>query len=497
MKELPPARERVSGIRMLPGSFPEALMAALVKVARRRGTELYAVGGTVRDWLLSRSSHDLDLTVARNAEEFCRDLIGELGGGTFVRLGTADEEAARVVWKGLDVDVSAFRGGAERLADDLRLRDFSINSLAVDLVALMDDRDHADLIDPMSGLEDLECGVLRHCPGAFTADPLRLLRAYRFMATLGFTVDEATRKAIGDNSEHISRVAAERIRYELELIIRTEQSAEILWQMHGAGLLQRILPELYAGMGVEQPGFHHLDVFHHNFQVLREMEQLLSAAESVYPENAEEITAYLAGRHVRGCLKWAALLHDIGKPEAAGRAAGDAGRVTFYGHDEIGRRQFEGYARRLKWSNEERERTGSLIAMHMHPFHLCNVQREQRLSRRAAMKLCRRAGENLPGLFLLAMADSLASRGELKPERMEEELVKLYREVAAINKEHIRPALCGPPLLGGRDLIDQCGLEPGPVFSLILEELQALQVEGEVTTRKEALDWVAGFVKKQ
>lgn len=497
MKEIPPVRNRLTGMRSLLNCFPEQLMGALLKVAGKRATQLYVVGGTVRDWLLGRIPHDLDLTVPREAEGFCRDLIGELGGGTFVRLGTPGEEAGRVVWRGLDVDISAFRGSAEQLVEDLGLRDFSINSLAVDLAALMGDRDVdlIDAIDPMGGLHDLECGVLRHCPGAFTADPLRLLRAYRFMATLGFALDGATQQAINEDAEKIVRVAAERVRYELDLIMRTEHSAEVLWQMHEAGLLHHILPELYAGRGVEQPDFHHLDVFHHSFQALRELEQLLGAAKSVYPESAEDIAAYLAGNHVRGCLKWAALLHDIGKPATVGQAAGDGGRVTFYGHDAIGRKLFDGIARRLKWSNEERERTGSLIAMHMHPFHLCNVRREQGLSIRAAMKLCRRAGENLPGLFLLAMSDSLASRGELKPEKMEDELVELYREVAAIDAEHIRPALCGPPLLGGRDLIDHCGLEPGPIFSIILKELQALQIEGEVTTREEALAWVNGYQK--
>ena len=497
MNEITIVREQLAGIHRLPDCFPKELMKSLVKVAQKRGTRLYIVGGTVRDWLLGRISHDLDLTVPRKAEDFCRDLIGELGGGTFVQLGTAEEEAARVVWRGLDVDVSAFRGGAEKLTEDLGLRDFSINGLAVDLAALLGGREYAGLIDPMGGLHDLEGGVLRHCPDAFTADPLRLLRAYRFMATLDFTLDGATRKAINDEAGAIVKVAAERVRYELDLIMQTERSAEVLWQMHEAGLLRHILPELYAGWGVEQPEFHHLDVFHHSFQALRELEQLLDAAETVYPGSAEEIAAYLGGNHIQSCLKWAALLHDIGKPATMGQAAGDGGRVTFYGHDEIGRKLFDGSARRLKWSNEERERTGSLIAMHMHPFHLCNVRREQGLSIRAAMKLCRRAGENLPGLFLLAMSDSLASRGRLKPEKMEDELVELYREVAVINAERIRPALCGPPLLGGRDLIDHFRLEPGPIFSLILKELQAVQIEGEVTTREEALVWVDEFVKKQ
>lgn len=487
---------RLADIRGLTECFPAPLLRSLVQVARRRGDTLYLVGGTVRDWLLGRTTHDLDLTVASGAEEFCRELIAELGGGAFVQLGTPDEEAARVVWKGVDVDISAFRGGASQLAHDLALRDFSINSLAVDFVSLMRGDAAPDLIDPMGGLNDLERGLLCHCPGAFQADPLRLLRGYRFMATLGFELVEATRTAISDSAGEIGRVAAERVRYELDLIIQTDRGAQVLWQMHEAGLLRYILPELYAGEGVKQPDFHHLDVFQHNFQALREMERLLAASEAPYSQEADEIQPYLADTRVRVCLKWAALFHDIGKPAAETSPATDEDRVTFYGHDEIGRKMFDGLARRLKWSNEERERTGHLIAMHMHPFHLCNVRREQKLTVRAALKLCRRAGNELPGLFLLAMSDSLASRGALKPEDMEGELVDLYNEVMAINRAHIRPALSGPPLLGGRDLIEHCGLRPGPIFSIILDELQALQIEGTLTSRQEALDWVERFVRE-
>lgn len=490
-------QSRIAALQSLASCFPPQLMQGLVKVARSRSTRIFLVGGTVRDWLLGRIPHDLDMTVANGAEGFCRELIRELGGGTYVQLGTPDEEAARVVWHGLDVDISAFRGGASCLAEDLALRDFSINSLAVDLAALMDETDGVALIDPMAGLHDLEHGVVRHCPRSFQDDPLRLLRAYRFMATLGFVLADKTREAISDCAGEIAGVAAERVHYELGLVMQAEQSADVFWQMHESGLLRHILPELYAGEGVCQPDFHHLDVFHHNFQALREMEHLLSRAETVYPQRAADIETYLAGRHVRCCLKWAALLHDLGKPAAEGISVTDAARVTFYGHDEIGRKQFELLARRLKWSNKERERTGNLIAMHMHPFHLCGVRREHRLSARAAMKLCRRAGDDLPGLFLLAMSDSLASRGALKPEDMEEQLVALYSEVAEIYDEHIRPTLSGPPLLGGKDLIEHFRLEPGPIFSTILDELVALQVEGLVTTREEALAWVGRFLKEQ
>ena len=133
----------------------------------------------------------------------------------------------------------------------------------------------------------------------------------------------------------------------------------------------------------------------------------------------------------------------------------------------------------------------------MHPFHLCNVQREETISKRAALKLCRRAGNSLTGLFLLAMSDSLASRGEKKPEHMEEELVTLFNAVQKIYDENIAPVLDGPRLLSGKDLIEEYKLAPGPFFSEILDELETARVEGKVVDRQTALDWVKEFLQEK
>lgn len=480
----------------LPACFPQQVISALVRVAAARLTDIYLVGGVVRDWLLGRSPGDLDLTVPADAAGFCRDLVRELGGGALVDLGGPQEDAARIVWRGQEIDVTAFRGGGGRLLDDLALRDFTVNSMAVSLLSLVSPQEKIRLIDPLGGFDDLASRVLRACPRAFRDDPLRLLRAFRFMATLELEPEPETLQAIEKHAAKIERVAAERIRYELDLIIESPRGCAALRASHQAGLLRQVLPELYAGDGVEQPEFHHLDVFKHNLQTLAELEWLMESPQRAYPDGGEQMCEYLARPHVGRCLKWAALLHDIGKPAAMQKPLTPLSRVTFYGHDESGRELFEMIARRLRWSNDDRRRTGTLIAMHMHPFHLCTVRQSRQLTRRAALKLCRKAGDHLPGLFLLAMADSLASRGALKPEDMEKQLVRLYREVLAIYEANIRPALSGKRLLTGGDLIETFRLTPGPIFAEILEELEAAQVEGEVANREQALAWVAAYLQK-
>ena len=484
---------RRSSLAGLLGSWPAEIGNALRRLAAGAG-EIFISGGTVRDRLLGLIAGDLDLTVKRDAVGCCRALIGLLGGGAFVELGRTGEDVGRVVWRELTVDIAGFRGGARTIAEDLCRRDFTVNAMAVPLSSLADGR-NPDLIDPLNGCEDLRQGLLRACPGgAFVDDPLRMLRGFRFQATLGFVFDEATLAGIGRHAGLIAGPAAERISYELALVMDSDRACPVFRAMDAVGLLCHIIPELSAGLGVEQPEFHHLDVHAHSFAAFEQMEAIISSPGRYYPHAAGRLADYLAVGLQRRCLKWAALCHDIGKP-ATRKIAGDrSGRVTFYNHDETGRDIFQHFAERLKWSKEERERTAGLIGMHMHPFHLCNVRRREALSKRAVLKLCQRAGADLDGLFLLAMADSLASRGEKKPPRMEEELVALFAEVLMILEEDIRPVADGPPLLTGGDLIGELGLEPGPIFSVILRELEALRVEGRITGREQALEWVGAFL---
>jgi len=204
---------------------------------------------------------------------------------------------------------------------------------------------------------------------------------------------------------------------------------------------------------------------------------------------------YLARPGMVEVLKWGAFLHDLGKPATRKVREDKGGRITFYNHDEVGQKLVQELGRELRWSNEKRDRVASLTAMHMHPFHLCNVRRTQSLSKKACLKLAKRAGDDLIGLFFLAMADSLAGKGDLKPTAMEDELGVLLCEVLETYSKNIEPALYGPRLLTGKDLIDIFSLKPGPDFSRILDELQEAQVEGEVTDRPQALLWVEGKLK--
>jgi poly(A) polymerase len=481
-------------------NYHAELLQALVRTAGKNDARMYLVGGTVRDCLLGLVSHDLDLAVYGDVLLTAKILQRELGGGTLVDLSGPDDQAIRIVWRGEQVDLAAFRAGSQSIEEDLCLRDFTINAMAVDFSELAGRVRPPRLLDPTGGLEDLREGWVRHCSGAFVADPVRMLRGYRLCATLGFQLEEGTKEAISRRAPLIVNVAAERICYELKLIFDSARTTKTLREMAETELLRQLLPELYRAEGVQQPEFHHLDVFDHCFQALQMMEEILADPGHFFPGHGQEIIGYLEeeGRErVVRCLKWAALLHDIGKPATKEIRADKDGRVTFYNHDEVGRELFKQFANRSKWSKTDTDLVGDLIAMHMHPFHLCNVQREGEVSKRAALKLCRRAENRLTGLFLLAMSDSLASLGEKKPERMEEELVSLFETVRKMYDENIASVLHGPRLLTGKDLIDECSLTPGPLFSEIMEELETARVEGDVVDRKTAFAWVNEFLQER
>lgn len=473
------------------GKTPAPVRRALLGMALGGTDNLYLVGGTVRDWLLGREAADLDVSCAAPAHEMVGRLRRELGGGTIVDLSAAGDETLRLVWRGFQVDVASFRAGTTSIEGDLCLRDFTVNAMAVALRGVAESRPPA-VIDPAGGLADLRQRRLRHLPGAFEADPLRLLRGYRLAATLGFDLDDATRGEVAAKAAMIRTVAAERVTVELRGIFASPATSATVKAMEDDRLLPHLFAELCLGRGIEQPGFHHLDVFGHSLLALAKMEEILAHPGRFFPGQEERIAQYLGqGPAVAARLKWAALLHDLGKPATRSLPADDLGRVTFHGHDQEGERLLARFAERSRWSREEGERVGRLIAMHMHPFHLCNVARGGRVSPRAILKLCRRADEELIGLFLLAMADSLASLGVEKPPRMEEELRQLFEQVQELYVARIADALHGPPLVTGRDLIDRFGLAPGPLFKEVLDEVITARAEGKVNDRAEALDYVS------
>ncbi len=274
--------------------------------------------------------------------------------------------------------------------------------------------------------------------------------------------------------------APERIAHELDLIMASNRAHRTCAQMAETGLLGHILPELQAGSGMLQPASHHLDVLGHSLEALRHMEELIVSPAARFPGHGGPLAAYLATGRNRVRLKWAALLHDLGKPVTRAVDVQRDERITFHNHDQSGAELFRQVARRLRWSNGDTDHVAHLIGLHMRPFHLANVARAAPLTLRAAIRLVRAAGDSLPGLFLLAMADALAGQGPERVAGMEEELAELYTHLERVRAEHVTPVQAAPPLLTGRDLIERLRLVPGPLFREILAAVEEARMEGAV-----------------
>jgi poly(A) polymerase len=411
-------------------------------------------------------------------------------GGTFVLLDE-QERTTRVVWGKEIMDLAEFRGPG--LEGDLRGRDFTLNALAVNLEAVLGRRP-LELIDPLGGLADLEQGLIRMvAPENLAYDPLRLLRAYRFAATHSFRLSPETAAAIAQYAGLFPRVAGERVHQELFLLLAAPRAAPVLREMDRSGLLTQIFPELADMKDVAQDGFHHLDVFHHALDTMAHLEAVLARPPDFFGELAPEVAHYAAIPPRPVLLKLAALFHDAGKPRVQERRA-EPDRYTFYYHEKVGVEIFTALALRLRMSNEEIRLVVKLIQLHMRPFLLMPLFRQGRLSLRALGRLVRAARRDLPGLFTLAMADSLAAQGCQKPRDAEKVLADLADAAHHFLKERLEPQERQPRLLNGHDLIKVLGLKPGPRFRRLLTAVEEAQWEGTVRTREEALQLVRSLL---
>ncbi|MBW2702832.1 MAG: HD domain-containing protein [Deltaproteobacteria bacterium] len=341
----------------------------------KAGYAAYPVGGCVRDLLLRRRIGDWDLTTNARPEQVAALFAKVIPTG--IEHGTVT-----VLEAGRAIEVTTYRGEVgysdgrrpdkviflDSLEEDLKRRDFTINAMALDL-------DHARVVDPYGGRDDLKKKCIRAVGQAshrFAEDGLRPMRALRFATVLDFEIIPETFSAIGPAIEVFRKVAAERVRVELLKILESKHAARGIELLRSSGLLAEILPELLLGLGHAQNRFHPHDIYQHGLHALEK-----ARGDAV--------------------LKLAVLLHDVGKPECA---AGPEGEHTFYGHEQASARLAESIMKRLRFSKADRERVIGLISHHM--FHY-----EPDWTDGAVRRLvCRVGRERLGDLWEMRQADA-------------------------------------------------------------------------------------------
>jgi len=457
--------------------------------------EAFVAGGAIRDIFLGLPVLDLDIVVPKGAVAVAKGLARH-SSGTLVPLDKGHGVARVILEDGFSVDFSEFRDGANTIFEDLERRDFTVNAMALPLRAFLLGDLKKGLLDPTGGRKDLERHLLRACgQDTFFQDPLRVFRAFRFMAELGFEIEPRTKKLIKkyQTKGDFASIASERISYELNRTLAQGNAYRAFMEMARLGTLFLIIPELKGAIGVDQPGFHHLDVFGHCMETLKMAEKVIrSPSRYLSPEPVE---SWLNGYKERIiALKWASLLHDIGKPRTK---AMKGERATFYNHDKEGADMVRAVARRLRWSNTMKELVVRLVALHMRPFHLLNDLRLGGPTPRAMRRLIDAMGPDYPGLFVLAMADTLAGCGPLKPEGLEEEISTLFGRVHEFWEETLRPIRTKRRLLNGVEVMEQLQIPQGPLVGSALNALEEAQCDGLVKDKEDAIAYLKDWLKEQ
>jgi len=476
------------------------LLTRTSRLLNESGVRGYVVGGFVRDTLLGRTTLDIDIAVAADALEVARWVADALKGKyvlldeTFgvARVIFAEDGIAGGPWQ---LDFSSYEGGIEQ---DLARRDFTIDAMAIDIDQLVKDSQRVRLIDPFNGCEDLDQKVVRSVGElAFESDAVRLLRAVRLAAELGFSIDSETEEQIRRYAELVTGVAGERVREELLRLLIVPGSGRFIAYLDKLGLLTVVLPELAVLKGVEQPKEHFWDVFDHSLETVLAVDFLLQQGDWEYSDGellatvpwstglAQYFTREVSSGSTGGALlKLAALLHDVAKPQA--KTIEPDGRMRFLGHAQEGATIAAAIMERLRFSTKETRLVETMVRYHLRPMQM---SQEGLPTDRAIYRYFRDAGEAGIDTLFLSLADHLATRGPhldragwQEHTRIIDYVLKQYYD----QQSQVRPV----KLIDGHDLINIFGLSPGPSLGGLLEAVREAQAIGEITSREEALDYV-------
>ncbi|MBA8805673.1 poly(A) polymerase [Nocardioides ginsengisegetis] len=434
------------------------------------GHELSLVGGPVRDAMLGRHHNDLDLSTSARPEQTERLLKGWAEaiwdmGRAFGTIGCRKGE-----WQ---VEITTYRSESydpssrkpdvdfgDSLVGDLGRRDFTVNAMAVRVPG-------REVEDPYGGVVDLAHRVLR-TPGrpedSFSDDPLRMMRAARFAAQLGFTVDESVVAAMTAMADRIEIISAERVRDELVKLVCAPYPRLGLALLVETGLAERVLPELPA-LALERDEHHrHKDVYEHTLTVL---------------EQAIDLEPRLPGEGPDFVSRFAALMHDVGKPRT--RRFVDDGTVTFHHHDVVGAKITRKRMKALRFSNDDIEAVSKLVELHLR-FHGYGTGE---WTDSAVRRYVRDAGDQLERLHVLTRADC-TTRNQRKADRLRRTYDELEERIARLSEEEELASI--RPDLDGNQIMQILGIGPGREVGQAYQHLLELRMDLGPMTEEQARD---------
>jgi len=444
----------------------EEIIGVVAQCAREMKAEAYLIGGYVRDKLLNRVSTDIDITVLGSgitlAEKVVAHFHPKASLAVYKNFGTAliKHEDFNVEFVGARKE--SYRADSRKpivengtLEDDLSRRDFTINTLAISL----NDSDYGMLLDAFDGLGDLHKKIIRtplNPDVTFSDDPLRMMRAMRFASQLNFKIEVGTWQSIVRNKERINIISTERIADELNKIILSPQPSIGFDLLFKSGVLKIIFPEFEKLFGVENlEGKGHKDNFYHTLQVL---DNVAAKSNDLW-------------------LRWAAILHDIAKPETKRFEKGKG--WTFHGHEVVGSRKVERIFRKFHLPiNEKMKFVQKMVMLHLRPI----VLSKEEVTDSAVRRLLFEAGDDIDSLMLLCESD-ITSKNEKKVKRYLEnfQLVRM-KLVEVEQKDELRN---WQPPVSGELIMETFGKAPGKEIGIIKDAIREAILDGKIANNFE------------